>query len=144
MTLESWLKIALPAFPMAFAVFGTGLYWHENILALLPPPIAFWGVVILMYLFSQWEVPGRRYTHTLTMFASSLWLLSSITAHNLGRFMLSGGYRGVTSALSNWDFWYAYGCAAVGSVIGIIHFVRFEPLIAAQVREDRATDSQDG
>jgi hypothetical protein len=143
MTLESWLKISLPAFPVVFALFGAGLYWHENVLPLLPPSLAFWGVVILMYLFSQWEVPGKRYTHMVTMFVTCLWLVSSITAHNLGRFIGSDGYHGVRSAVSDRDFWFAYICAITGSAIGLVHFIRLEPLIADQVRLDRANDIEE-
>jgi hypothetical protein len=36
MSAESWLKIALPAFPLGFTILGIGLYWRENPIALLP------------------------------------------------------------------------------------------------------------
>jgi hypothetical protein len=53
---ESWLKIGLPGFPVAFTIFGVWLYWGDNPLPLLAPPLAFWGLVILLYLFSHFEV----------------------------------------------------------------------------------------
>src|SRR5271155_4355729 len=120
MTLESWLKISLPSFPVAFAVLVVGLYWQENILALLPPALALWGLMILYYLFSTWEVPERRSTYYLTISVSCLWFASSLTAHNLGKFVASRSYSGVASALSCKDFWCAYGCAVVGAIAGLI------------------------
>ncbi len=138
MALESWLKISLPAFPVAFAVFVIGWYWDENILALLPPSVALWGLMILYYLFSTWEVPERRSTYYLTISVSILWFASSLTAHNLGKFIASSSYSGVTSALSCKDFWSAYGCAVVGAITGLIQFLRFEPLIVAKADGDRA------
>lgn len=138
MPTESWLKISLPAFPFAFSVFVVGLYWGENILALLPPALAFWGLMILYYIFSTWEVPGRRYPLYLTIFVAILWFGSSLTAHTLAGFVDSSGYSGITSVLSRKDFWYAYGCALLGVVVGLIQFLRFEPLIIRQVERDRA------
>jgi hypothetical protein len=142
MSPESWLKISLPAFPVAFAIIGVGLYWQDNIVALLPPSIAFWGLVTLMYLFSQLEVPGKRYTHILIMFVTCLWLVSSITSHNLGKFIASAKYSGVASLLSDKDLWFAYGCAVVGSLFGVFHFVRLEPLIVSQTERDRASSGE--
>jgi hypothetical protein len=53
MALESWLKIALPAYPVLFTIFGVWLYWGDNPVALLAPSIAFWGLMVLFYLFSH-------------------------------------------------------------------------------------------
>ena len=30
MATESWLKIALPAYPVLFTIFGVWLYWGDN------------------------------------------------------------------------------------------------------------------
>jgi hypothetical protein len=114
MAFESWLKIVLPAFPVAFTIFGVWFYWGENSLALLPPPLAFWGVVILFYVFTHIYVPDRRLPFVLTIFASVLWLVASITSHNLARFLVSTRYSGFISILSSKDFWYAYVNAIVG------------------------------
>ncbi len=118
MTSESWLKISLPAFPVGFTMFGVWLYWGENPLPLLPPSIAFWGVVILFYLFSHFDVPNRRYPLLLMICSSVLWLVASITSHSLAKFLTSTRYRGLGSILASTDFWYAYVCAGVGGAIG--------------------------
>jgi hypothetical protein len=138
MSIESWLKIGLPAFPLAFTIVGAWWYWGDNPLALLPPPIAFWGLVVLFYLFTNLYIPTRRYTLFLTIFASLLWLVSSITSHNLGRFITSKQYGGVLSAIETKDFWYAYICAIVGGGAAVMHFLRYEPDIVAKVRQDKA------
>src|SRR2546422_1440645 len=70
MSSESWFKVSLPAFPAAFTIFGVGLYWGENPLPLLPPSIAFWGLVILFYLFTHLYVPNRAYPLLFTIFVS--------------------------------------------------------------------------
>src|SRR5580658_7562982 len=143
MSSESWLKISLPACPVGFAVFVVGLYWRENILALLPPSLAFWGLMILYYIFSTWEVPGKRYPLFLTILLAVLWFGSSLTAHSLGRFVASGSYSGVTSVLPKMDFWYAYLCGFVSSAVGLHQFRRFEPLIVAQAQKDRARHDEE-
>jgi hypothetical protein len=136
MLLESWFKIGLPAFPIGFTLLGAWLYWGDNPLALLPPPVAFWGVVVLFYLFSHLYVPNRRYPLVLTIFASVLWLVASITAHNLATFLASNRVPGL-SILGNKDFWYAYISAAAGCSVALWNFLRYEPLIVNKSRQDR-------
>ena len=135
---ESWLKISLPAFPVAFSVFGLWLYWGENPLPLLAPSVAFWGVVILFYLFSHCDVPTRSYPLLLMIGETALWLVSSITSHNLAKFLLSKQYTGYLDVLRNKDFWCAYVCCAFGATVGLFHFFRLEPIIVAQIKADRA------
>jgi hypothetical protein len=142
MSAESWLKIALPAFPLGFTILGIGLYWRENPIALLPPPLAFWGLVILFYLFSHLYVPNRRYPLIMMILGTTLWLLASITSHNLAKFLTSSRHAGFFSVLSQTDFWYSYACAGVGAWVGIRNFLRFEPSIVSQIREDRETIDQ--
>ena len=89
MSRESWFKIALPAFPVGFVIFGSWLYWGDNVIPLLPPALGFWGVTILYYLFTHLYIPERRLSFILTMGVAGLWLVTSITAHNLGRFVNS-------------------------------------------------------
>jgi|SRR6266850_1764958 len=135
---ESWLKISLPAFPVAFTIFGVWLYWRENPLPLLAPSVAFWGVVVLFYLFSHLDLPdGRSYSLFLIIAATSLWMVSAITSHNLGRFVISTRYSGFWSVFGSADFWYAYICAAVACGTGLRHFLRYEPEIVEQIRKDR-------
>jgi len=135
---ESWLKISLPAFPVAFTIFGVWLYWRENPLPLLAPSVAFWGVVVLFYLFSHLDLPdGRSYSLFLIIAATSLWMVSAITSHNLGRFVISTRYSGFWSVFGSADFWYAYICAAVACSTGLRHFLRYEPEIVEQIRKDR-------
>src|SRR6266481_4503585 len=131
---ESWLKVGLPAYPVAFTVFGIWLYWRENPLPALAPAVAFWGVVILFYLFSHCELQNKSYPIFLVIGETVLWLVSSITSHNLGKFLLSKQYTGLVDVLSNTYFWFAYGCCIVSAIVGLLHFFRLEPLIAAQVR----------
>lgn len=138
MSAESWLKVGLPAFPVAFSIFGVWLYWGDNPLPILAPAIAFWGVVLLYYLFSHLIVVNRSYPLFLTIAATALWLVSSITSHNLGRFLASNEHVGFKSILLNKDFWYAYICAAFGSFAGVRHFFRYEPEIVKQIKKDRA------
>jgi hypothetical protein len=134
---ESWLKISLPAFPVAFTVLGVWLYWGDNPLPLLAPPIAFWGLVMLFYLFSHFDLPNKSYPLFLTVGVTLCWLTSSITSHNLGKFLTSSRYTGFWSVLKNIDFWYAYLCSAVGCGVGLTQFFRLEPLIMAQIAKDR-------
>jgi hypothetical protein len=135
---ESWLKISLPAFPVAFTVFGVWLYWGENPLPLLAPPAAFWGVVVLFYLFTHLDLPkGRSYPLLLIIAASGLWVIAAITSHNLGKFLTSKGYVGLVSVFRNKDFWYAYICSASACAAGLVHFIRYEPVIVKQIKEDR-------
>jgi hypothetical protein len=133
---DSWLKISLPAFPVAFTVLGVWLYWGDNPLPLLAPPIAFWGLVILFYLFSHFELPNKSYPLLLITGTTALWLVASITSHNLGKFLISNRYTGFSSLLSNRDFWYAYLCSGAGCAVGLGHFIRLEPLIVAQIARD--------
>ena len=137
MNSESWLKISLPAFPVGFAVFGVWFYWGDNPLPLLAPSIAFWGVVILFYLFSHFDMANRSYPLFLMIGETALWLVSSIASHNLGKFLVSKQYTGLEAVLMNKDFWFAYVCCFAGSAVGLIHFFRLEPLIVAQVSADR-------
>jgi len=125
-------------------VFGGGLYWRDNLLALLPPSLAFWGLTILYYLFTHLYIPERRSTFLLIVGVTVLWLVASITAHNLGRFVNSGKYTGLVSALTTPDFWYSYICSLLGCSVGIYHFVRFEPLIVAKIKLDKAEIQTEG
>ncbi len=137
MSAESWYKISLPAFPVAFTVFGVWLYWGENPLPLLPPSISFWGLMILFYLFTHLYVPNRMYPLLLTIFGTALWMVASITSHKFGKFLTSERYSGFLSILLNKDFWYAYICAGVVCAVGLRDFFRFESLILAKSQEDR-------
>src|SRR6266550_3878595 len=111
MGLESWLKISIPAFPVAFAIFGIWLYWGESPLPFLAPSVAFWGLVVLFYLFSHLDLPNRKYPFILTIGVTVLWLVTAITSHNLGKFITSNRYTGPGSVFWNKDFWYAYICS---------------------------------
>ena len=74
--------------------------------------MAFWGVVVLFYLFSHLDLPDRRsYSLFLIIAATSLWMVSAITSHNLGRFVISTRYSSFWAVFGNTDFWYAYICA---------------------------------
>jgi hypothetical protein len=142
---ESWLKISLPAFPTAFTIFGVWLYWHENPLPLLAPAAAFWGVVVLFYLFSHLDVRDRRSSSLFLIIATaSLWMVSAITSHNLGKFVTSTRYIGFGSVFSNTDFWYAYICSAVAWSAGLVHFIRYEPEIVEQTKKDRERIESEG
>ncbi len=134
---ESWLKISLPAIPVAFTIFGIWLYWGENPLPLLAPSLAFWGVVIFFYLFTHCYVPTKSYPLYLMVIASGFWLLSSITSHNLGKFLTSKEYTGTWSVLLNKDFRYAYICCLVDALGAVIHFFKYEPLIMAEIQAQR-------
>ncbi|SRR6266446_65418 len=132
---ESWLKISLPAFPVAFTVLGIWLYWGENPLPLLAPSIAFWGLVVLFYLFSHLEaVPNKNYQLILIIAATVLWFVSALTSHNLGKFVAAPN-RG--SIFSTKDFWYAYVCAVFACATGLLHFIHYEPKIVEQIKKDR-------
>jgi hypothetical protein len=141
---ESWLKISLPAFPVAFTIFGVWGYWHENVLPLLAPSVAFWGLVVLFYLFSHLDLPNRSYPLFLIIAAAGLWMVSAITSHNLGKFVASNKYVGLRSVFSNTDFWYAYICSAVAGIAGLVHFIRYEPDIVEQIRRDRERIALEG
>ena len=146
MPLESWLKIAMPAFPIGFTLVGTCLYWKENPLPLLAPPIAFWGLMICYYLFGTLYVPQRRYPLVMMMIATLLWLVASLTSHSLAEFLHSDCYRGPLSLIRRTDFWYAYICAAGSLFGGLKNFLEYEPQILAQVRLNRAAadEARDG
>jgi hypothetical protein len=138
MSLESWLKISLPAFPMGFTIFGVWGYFHENPLPLLPAPIAFWGLVVCFYLFSSLYTPDqRRYPLVATVFVTILWFTASLASHSLGKFLGSTSYTGLFSLMGRTDFWYAYICAGVAFAAGLWNFLRYEPTIASQIRENR-------
>lgn len=137
---ESWLKIALPAYPVLFTIFGIGFYWGDNPAPLLAPSLAFWGLVVLFYLFSHLYTP-KRYPLFIVIGVSVLWLVSAITAHNLGKFVASSSYKGIGSLMSNKDFWYSYTCAVATSLAGLLNFIRYEPLIVKEIESARARAS---
>lgn len=137
MSAESWFKISLPGIPVAFTLFGVWLYWGDNPISLLPPSIAFWGLMILFYLFSHLYIPDRRLPLLLVICSSIFWLVASITSHNLKGFLLSTRYAGPMSVLRDKDFWYAYVCSVIGCAVGVWQFFRLEPQIVAQIRRDR-------
>lgn len=137
MSAESWFKVCLPAFPLGFTLFGVWLYWGENPIALLPPSIAFWGLGVLYYLFTHLYVPNRNYPLVLTIGETVLWLVASISAHNLAGFLVSGHHSGVLSVILNKDFLFAYTSACLACATGLVNFFHYEPSIMAQVRRDR-------
>ncbi len=138
MASDSWLKIALPAYPVLFTIFGVWLYWGDSPWPLLAPSLAFWGVVVLFYLFSHVYLPNR-YPLFVIIGVTVLWVVSAITSHNLGKFVASNQYKGFGSLLSNTDFWFAYVCALVASGAGLGHFFRLEPLIVEQTEKVRGS-----
>lgn len=138
MTSESWLKITLPAFPVGFTIFGVWLYWGENPLPILPPSIAFFGVVTLFYLFSHIDIPGKRYPLALMVLTSVLWLLASITSHGLAKFVTSARYNGLGSVVATKDFWFSYVSAGVSGGLGFKKFLDLEPGIAESTKHGRA------
>lgn len=111
---ESWFKVSLSALPVAFTVFGVWVYWHEDPLRLLAPNIAFWGVVLEFYLFSNLQVPASRAPFYFSISSALLWLVSAITTHNLVRALASNPKAGVMFELGSKDFWFAYVAAAIG------------------------------
>jgi hypothetical protein len=129
---ESWFKVALSVLPVAFTVFGVWGYWHENPLPVLAPNIAFWGVVLEFYLFSNLDVPESRAPFFFSVGSALLWLVSAITAHHLVRALASNPTAGVVVMLRTTDFWYAYVAAVVGCAVPLRRFSKFEPLITAQ------------
>lgn len=137
MTWESWFKVGLPAIPVGYTILGVWLYWGENPLPLLAPSIAFWGVVVNFYLFTHVYLPQKRSPFFLAIFTANLWLVASITAHNLGRFFAAGKFVGIHSLFCNKDFWYSYLFGTVGFAVALWQFVRHEPLIVAQIKRDR-------
>lgn len=134
---ESWFKVGLSALPTLFTIFGIWLYWGDNPLPLLAPNVAFWSVVLSFYLFTHIYVPEKRSPFYLAICTSGSWLISSITAHNLGHFLGSSAYTGALSVLTNKDFRYSYGSASIGFVIALLLFIRHEPFIAAQIKSER-------
>jgi hypothetical protein len=135
---ESWFKVGLSALPTLFTVFGLWLYWGDNPLAILAPSLGFWGVTLSFYLFTHIYVPERRSPFYLAVCTSGSWLVSSITAHNLGRFLASSAYTGVVSVVRNKDFRYSYGFSILGFLLALVLFIRHEPRIVAQVESERA------
>jgi hypothetical protein len=144
MTFESWIKVGLPAYPVAFTIFAVWLYWGDNPLPLLAPSIAFWGVVILFYIFTHCEPVISRFRALFLIVGETvLWSTASITSHNLGRFLLSKQYTGYVSVLSNKDFLFAYACSLVGCAVGLFHFFKWEPVIMAQIIADRREHAEE-
>ncbi len=138
MTWESWFKVSLSGLPVAFTIFGVWLYWGQNPVALLPPNLAFWGVVITYYLFGHIYVEDdRNAPFWLSVSTALFWLISSITSHNLARYITSQNYSGVLSVFVRRDFWYAYSCALLSSGLGLWEFFKHEPRIMAQIQRDR-------
>jgi hypothetical protein len=135
---ESWFKVSLSALPVAFTVFGVGAYWHEDPLRLLAPNVAFWGVVLEFYLFSNLEVPGSRAPFYFSVCSALLWLVSAITTHNLVREIASNPQAGLMFELATKDFWFAYAAATVGCGVPLYRFLKFEPLIVENRRKERA------
>jgi hypothetical protein len=132
MNWESWFKVSLSGLPVLFTILGPGLYWGDNVLPALAPSIGFWGVVITFYLYTHVSLPGRRSPFFLAICTACLWAFSSVTSHNLGRFVSSHAYHGVVSALENKDFWYSYIMSAISSTIALWQFLRHEPGILAR------------
>lgn len=95
-------------------------------------------MVLSFYLFTHVYVPERRGPFYLAVCTSGSWLVSSITAHNLGRFLASQAYTGVVSLLGNKDFRFSCGFSAVGFAIVLVQFIRHEPGIAAQMQSERS------
>ena len=137
---ESWFKVGLSALPTLFTIFGIWLYWGDNPLAILAPSVSFWGVTLSFYLFTHIYVPEKRSPFYLAVFTSGSWLVSSITAHNLARFLASSGYTGLISVFGNKDFRYSYGFSLIGFVIALTLFIRHEPHIVAQVESERGAE----
>jgi hypothetical protein len=137
MNLESWLKVGLPAFPALFTIFGVWGYWNENPLPVLAPAVGFWGVVLLYYLFSNLVVSSKNYPLFLIICTTALWVVSSITSHNLGKFLASAQHVGFWSVVLNKDFRYAYICAVIGALVGFFHFRRYEPEIVKELKRTR-------
>jgi hypothetical protein len=135
---ESWFKVSLSGLPVAFTVIGVWGYWHEDPLRLLAPNIAFWGVVLEFYLFSNLEVPGSRAPFYFSICSALLWLVSAITAHNLVRAFASNPKAGLLFELGSKDFWFSYSAAAFGCGIPLRRFFRYEPLIAEHKQNRKA------
>ena len=138
MSPESWFKVSLSALPVAFTVFGVWGYWHEDPLRLLAPNIAFWGVVLEFYLFSNLEVPASRAPFYYSISSALLWLVSAITTHNLVRALASNPKAGLMFELGSKDFWFAYAAAAVGCGEPLWRFFKFEPLISEHKQNKEA------
>jgi hypothetical protein len=138
MTWESWFKVGLSGIPVLFTILGPGLYWGDNILPALAPSIGFWGVVIAFYLYTHIYIPGKRSPFFLAVSTACLWMVSSITAHNLGRFVGSSNYHGTLSVLGDKDFWYSYFMSAFSALLALSQFLKHEPGILAQSRADSA------
>ena len=138
MSSESWYKVALSALPVAFTVLGIWGYWHEDPLPLLAPNIAFWGVVLEFYLFSNLDVPGSRAPFFFSVGSALLWLVSAITTHHMVRALASNPNGGLVFMMRTTDFWYAYVAAVVGCGVPLRRFLKFEPLIVEHMRNERS------
>jgi len=137
MTWESWFKVSLPSLPILFSVFGVWLYWGENPLPVLAPSIAFWGVTISFYLFTQVYKPNSRAPFFLAIVTASLWAFASITSHNLALFLRAGSHSGFIDVLKNTDFWYSYVLAGVAFALSLWQFLVHEPGIMEHVRRQQ-------
>ncbi len=137
LTLESWFKVGLPALPAVFTLLGVGGYWGENPLPILAPSLAFWGVVVVYYLFGRIYAPKTFAPFWLAVSTAILWLLSAITSHNLAKFIASNKYGGIGSVLANKDFLWAYGFAMASVAIGLWQFLVHEPKILEHDRQMR-------
>ena len=136
MSLESLFKIGLPAFPLGFTILGAWLYWGDNPLALLPPPLAFWAGRNFLNLFASiCSEPADPLV--LTIFASVLWLVASITAHNLSRFLSASQHIQFATLMGRTYFLYAYISAGFGCTVAGWNFLRYEPAIVNKSRRDR-------
>ncbi len=137
MTWESSFKIGLPAIPLMYTVLAVWGYWGENPVALLPPQIAFWGVVITFYLFTHIYLPDSRAPFFMTLLTSLVWLISSLTSHGLARIIASNDYQGFFSLLLSKDLWFSYGFSFAGFGVAFWQFVIHEPRIVAEARRQR-------
>ena len=84
MTAESWIKVGLPAYPVAFTIFAVWLYWRDNPLPLLAPSLSFWGIVVLFYIFTHCDpVISRSRSLFLMVGETILWFYSE---HHVAQF----------------------------------------------------------
>ncbi len=139
MTWESWFKVGLPALPALWAVFGLWGYWGENPIPLLAPAVAYWGVVVVYYLFGRVYAPKTYSPFWLAVFTVLLWFISSITSHHLSKFLALSTPR-ITQVIANRDFLYAYVCAVLSACLGLWQFLRHEPKIVERDRIQREVE----
>jgi hypothetical protein len=139
MTWESWFKIGLSALPTSFTIFGLWLYWGDNPLPVLAPSLGFWGVVIAFYLFTHIYVENSRAPFFFATFTACLWLVSAITAHNLGQFLRANQQVGVLRLFKNKDFWYAYAPSTLSLGTALWQFLLHEPRIVREIEGERTS-----